>query len=167
MIVEGMMTADMRVEAVGAAQIRIERHFAAGVEAVVQAYLEPDKIKRWLGTAAMPMVVAEMDARPGGGFRFGWDMQDGQRMWLNGRFVEMEVAANGDHRIVHTELFDPDWTGGETVESADYLAQDGGTLMRSVITYGSTEMRDAALASGMAEGMRGSYALLDEVLTAG
>ena len=157
---------DVVIAAVGATQIRMERKFAAPVAEVVKAWLEPDLMKRWLGSPEMPMVLAEMDARPGGGFRLGWDMASGQRMWLTGTFVQMEVAENGDRFIVHTEVFDPDWTGGETQEEVEYLAQDGGTLVRSVLTYGTAQVRDAAL-SGMAEGMRGSYARLDAVLAEG
>ena len=157
---------DVLVAAVGATQISMERHFAADVESVVKAYLEPDLITRWLGSPEMPMVLAEMDARPGGGFRLGWDMATGQRMWLSGTFVQMDVAANGDRCIVHTEVFDPDWTGGEALERVDYLAQGGGTLVRSLITYGTEQVRDTAL-DGMADGMRASYARLDTVLAQG
>lgn len=158
---------DFKVTAVGDAQIMVERHFAASVEAVVKAFLEPDMVMRWLSSPSTPMIVAELDPRPGGRFRYGWDMPDQQRMWLTGMFTDMQVAPNGDRRIVHKELFDPDWTGGETTESVDYLAQDGGTLVRSVITYPTGAMRDKVLAGDMMDGMQGSYDLLEAVLATG
>lgn len=156
-----------KVTAAGDAQIMVERHFAASADAVVKAFLEPDMVMRWMSAPGMPMVVAELDPRPGGRFRYGWEMPDNQRMWLTGMFTDMGVATNGDRWIEHTELFDPDWTGGETTERVDYISQDGGTLVRSVITYPTPATRDMVLAGDMLDGMQGGYDRLDAVLAAG
>lgn len=44
---------------------------------------------------------------------------------------------------------------------------DGGTLLATVITYPSQELRDTVLGTGMVDGMESSYARMEsEVLTA-
>jgi uncharacterized protein YndB with AHSA1/START domain len=155
-----------KIEAQDASNIVIERMFKADVEAVVKTFLEPDLVMQWMSGPDMPMEAAEIDPRPAGGFRYVWGAPDGQKMTLTGSFVQMEVADNGDRLIEHTELFDPDWTGGQTLVRTDYLVQAGGTLVRTTVTYGSSDVRDAALASEMGAALRSSYDRLDKVLAA-
>jgi uncharacterized protein YndB with AHSA1/START domain len=81
-------------------------------------------------------------------------------MAMRGTVREIEPPA----RIVHTEIFDQDWTGGETLVTTE-LAEDGaGTLTTMTIVYSSLKARDGALASGMTEGMEQSYRRLDGLL---
>ncbi len=70
-------------------------------------------------------------------------------------------------RLVHTELFDVDWTGGETLVTT-VLAErgSGGTSVTTTILYSSREVRDAALRTGMEQGMAASYDRLEEMLAA-
>lgn len=69
-----------------------------------------------------------------------------------------------DKRLVHTEVFNDDWTGGETLVDMEF--RQIGTRSRLVQTMhlSSGQARDAALASGMEIGMEVSYASLDRVL---
>jgi uncharacterized protein YndB with AHSA1/START domain len=156
-----------KIDAKGATEIVVERHFKADVEAVVKAFLEPDLLMKWMSGPDMPLESVGLDARPGGEFRYVWGAADQDKMVMTGHFRDMEVAENGDRLIVHSENFDPDWTGGETLVRTDYVARNGGTLVRTTITYSTTDARDAALASEMGDAMQDSYVRLDAVLAAG
>lgn len=67
--------------------------------------------------------------------------------------------------MVHTELFDEDWTGGETVVTTRLSEREGKTTLTRTVLHASKAGRDAALASGMTKGVDESFVRLDEVLT--
>ena len=67
-------------------------------------------------------------------------------------------------RIVRTELFDEDWTGGEAVGTLVLTEQGGKTTVTTTVLYASREARDAALKSGMEKGMAAGYDRLDVLL---
>jgi uncharacterized protein YndB with AHSA1/START domain len=69
-------------------------------------------------------------------------------------------------RIVHTEIFDVDWTGGETTITTELSERAGRTTMTLTARYASRVARDGALQSGMESGMESSYAALDGLLRA-
>ncbi len=153
---------DFRLVATGDRQITVTRSFAAPKAAVLRAHTDPALLRRWMGSPDMPLDVCEMDARPGGGFRYVWVMQDGTRIALTGTILTLT-----DSSITHTEVFDPDWTGGPTTVVTTFTEQAGRTTVRVDITYAATPARDQVLASGMGEGMAGSYDLLEGLLAAG
>jgi uncharacterized protein YndB with AHSA1/START domain len=55
-------------------------------------------------------------------------------------------------------------SGGESVVTTMFAEEGGITTMTAVIDFGSKEVRDAALKTGMTDGMEQSYQLLDRVL---
>jgi uncharacterized protein YndB with AHSA1/START domain len=67
-------------------------------------------------------------------------------------------------RIVHTELFDEDWTGGETLVMNVLTEQGGKTTLTMTVLYQSREARDGALSTGMEQGVAASYDRLAELL---
>src|SRR6266403_457226 len=67
-------------------------------------------------------------------------------------------------RIVNTQLFDQDWTGGETLGTLLLTEQGGKTTLTNSVLYSSREARDAALRTRMAEGVEAGYARLEEIL---
>jgi uncharacterized protein YndB with AHSA1/START domain len=150
---------DFRLTASGDRQIAVSRSFAAPKAAVIRAHTDADLLRRWMGSAEMPLEVCEMEARPGGSFRYVWRMQDGTRINLSGRITSIDADS-----IRHTEIFDPDWTGGPTDVVTRFTEADGRTTVTVEITYSATPARDQVLASGMGEGMAGSYDLLDDIL---
>ncbi len=150
---------DFRLVAVGDRQITVTRSFAAPKPAVFRAHTDAALLKRWMGSPDMPLEVCEMDARPGGSFRYTWVMRDGTRITLSGRITTLTPD-----RITHTEVFDPDWTGGPTDVSTSFAEADGRTTVTVQITYSSTPSRDQVFASGMGEGMAGGYDLLEAAL---
>ena len=67
-------------------------------------------------------------------------------------------------RLVTTELFDEDWTGGETLSTVVLTERAGRTEFRNTVLYSSSEARDGALRTGMADGMETGFVRLDAIL---
>lgn len=143
-------------------EITMSRRFDAPPELVWDAYTRPELVKQWLyGLEKWKLQVFELELRPGGRVRYEWHGPDGEVMGLTGEVRE----ADRPRRLVHTELFDEDWTGGETVVTLTFEpAGRGGTLLHMNILYSSKEARDAALETPMAEGMEMGYARLERLL---
>jgi uncharacterized protein YndB with AHSA1/START domain len=82
-------------------------------------------------------------------------------MGVQGRFLTVEAP----HRLTHTEVFDEDWTGGETTVTQT-LTETAARTTRLTMTvrYSSDAARQAAAASGMVPGMEEAYAKLDTLL---
>ena len=85
---------------------------------------------------------------------------DGTDMGMGGVYREIVPP----ERIVHTELFDQDWTGGETLVTTILTEQGSQTTMTTTVLYASREARDAALKTAMEEGVAASYDRLAELL---
>jgi uncharacterized protein YndB with AHSA1/START domain len=133
------------------------RTFAAPRERVFRAFTEPEHVQRWLlGPEGWTMPVCEMDLRVGGGWRYVWRNGDGVEFAIEGVFREIERPA----RLVYTESM----MGSEALQTIVLTEEDGVTTMVSSLLYGSRAERDAAVATGMAEGSSQSYDRLAEVL---
>lgn len=135
--------------------IAFERRFAASPERMWEAYTNPDIVRRWLGYGEF--VTCEMDMRPGGSFRWVWQLPD-YVLGIHGEVLE----ADPPHRLVTTEhMTDTDYP--PTRNTVEFVSDGDGTLMRGTSEYASTEARDAAYASGMADGMDDSFTKLDDL----
>lgn len=149
-------------------EVQVTRSFKAPRALVFRAFTEPDLIRRWmLGPPGWSMPVCEMDLRVGGSYRWRWRSDaDGKEFGFEGAFRELQVPS----RIVHTERFDPGTvddnypTGTEALITTTFLENGGTTTVTTVMDYGSKEVRDAAVKTGMTEGMEQSYQLLDRIL---
>ncbi len=80
---------------------------------------------------------------------------------MGGKFKEVSPP----EKIVHTELFDEDWTGGETLVTTELTRQGDGTLLTCTVRYSSTAVRDSAVQTGMEDGVTNSYSVLDALLS--
>ncbi len=144
-------------------EVRVTRVFDAPRAAVFRAFTEPALIRRWLlGPPGWSMPVCEVDLRVGGHYRYVWQGPDGEEMGMGGVFREIDPS----ERLVTTERFDQDWTGGETTVTTVLTERDGRTTLTLTVVYASEEARNGALKTGMAEGMGASYDRLDGVLAA-
>ena len=142
-------------------EILMTRALDAPRELVWDAFTKPELVKRWLlGPPGWTMPVCEIDLRVGGPYRFVWRKEDGVEMGMGGVHREIKKP----ERLVRTELFDQDWTGGETVATVVFNERNGGTTVDITVLYSSQEARDGALASGMKEGMAAGYDRLEELL---
>jgi uncharacterized protein YndB with AHSA1/START domain len=149
-------------------EVQVTRSFNAPRALVFRAFTEPDLVKRWmLGPPGWSMPVCEMDVREGGSYRWRWRSDaDGSEFGFSGTFREVRPG----EKLVHTEGYDPGDMGGGYPGMAALVtvtfAEDAGiTTVTSRIDFGSKEGRDAAVATGMTDGMEMSYQLLDRLLT--
>ena len=143
--------------------IVVTREFHAPRPLVWDAFTRPDLLRRWMiGPDGWTMSVCEIDFVPGGRFRYVWSKPGAADMGMGGTFVTIEPP----ERIVHREVFDEDWTGGETTVTTTFDQRAGVTLMTLSVEYATTAARDGALAVGMTTGMEMSYARLDGILAA-
>ena len=146
--------------------VKVTRQFNAPRNLVYKAYTTPDLVKRWLlGPPGWSMPVCEMDLRVGGKYRWRWRSDEGGKEFgFHGEFREVQAPS----RIVHTEFFDPGDMGGDMGNGAlitlEFTESKGVTTMAILMDYYTKEARDAALSTGMTDGMEYSYQLLDKVL---
>ena len=154
-------TAALRVTTPTDREVVITREFGAPRGMVFDAHTNPDLVQRWLlGPPGWTMPVCGIDLRVGGKYRYVWQNADGRQMGVRGTFTEIARPS----RIVITQLFDEDWTGGETIVITEFVEQNGKTRLTTTIRYASREVRDAALKTGMAKGMEAGYERLDDLL---
>lgn len=141
-------------------EIRITRTFKATAELVFDCWTIPALIKRWLGFADWEFLTCEFDARVGGKWRFVVRSPDGFEMGSGGEVLELARPT----WIKTTELYDQDWTGGETIVTNRISETDG--LATSVVTilYPTKAARDGARATPMADGMETGFRRLDDLL---
>jgi len=106
------------------------------------------------------MPVCEIDLRVGGKYRYVWKNADGRTMGMGGTFTEVVRPS----RVVATQLFDEDWTGGETIVITDIVEKKGKSTITTTVRYSSRAARDAALKTGMTTGMEAGYERLEQLL---
>jgi uncharacterized protein YndB with AHSA1/START domain len=113
-----------------------------------------------LGPEGWTMPVCEIDLRVGGTWHFVWRKSDGTEMAMTGTYKEVVPP----ERLVSTESWGPNWP--ETINTMVFTEHDGKTTATTTILYPSKEAREAALKSGMKEGIAISYNRLDAALKA-
>ena len=153
---------DLKVTAGGDREIVMTRVFNAPRELVFDAWTNADLVRRWLlGPDGWSMPVCEIDARPGGRYRYVWKHNtDGSEMGMSGTYIEVKRP----ERIVSTEKFDEAWYPGEGRNTLVLVEKDGKTTMTATSYYDSREIRDAVLKSPMESGVRASYDRLAEIV---
>ena len=143
------------------AELKVTRLVAASPERAFDAWLDPKLARRFLfATPTGEMVRADIDARVGGKYRYEWKAPSGYVMGMGGVVTAIEPVSH----VASAELFDDDWTGGETVSALNFDEASGRTTLVNTITYASKDARDGALKTPMAEGMEFGYSKLDDVL---
>lgn len=142
-------------------EIRVTRTFAAPADLVFDCWTIPALIRRWLGPAEWVFVTCEFDARVGGKWRFVTKGPNGFEMGSSGEVLEVTRPT----WIKTNEIYDMDWTGGQTINTNAISEHDGVTTSVLTVLYSSKEARDGARATPMAEGMEMGFKRLDELLT--
>jgi uncharacterized protein YndB with AHSA1/START domain len=139
--------------------IVLTRDFDAPRELLFAVHTEARHFQQWmLGPEGWTMAVCEMDVRAGGAFRCVWRGLDGTEMAITGVYLEVDPPA----RVVHTETWGGDWP--ETTNTLEFVEADGRTTLISTMLFPTREARDAALGTGMCDGVDAGYACLDEYL---
>lgn len=147
-------------------EVRVTRDFKAPRTLVWQAHTEPELFQRWIGGyPGWSMPVCEMDVRPGGKYRWRWRQgEDGKEFGFYGEYREVDAPG----KMVQAEYYDPGSFGGAmptspTITRTTFTEKNGVTTLVALITYGSKEERDAAVSTGMTDGMETSYERLDKL----
>lgn len=142
-------------------EIVMTRVFNAPRTLVFDCWTRPELLRRWmLGPPGTVFEICDIDLRVGGGYRFVWRSPDGSQLGMRGVYREIAPPV----RLVDTQLFDEDWTGGEVEGSLVLTESPGATTATNTLRYASKEARDGALRSGMEHGMAAGYDRLDAVL---
>lgn len=139
-------------------EVMVKRTFDAPRSLVFDAFTKPDMVMNWLyGPDDWRIVHCEIDLRVGGAFRYIWRHDEKGEIGLSGVFKEVVPP----ERLVYTELFDQDWTGGETLVTTVFEERNGRTTVTTTVLYASQDARDGALKTGMLEGWSQGYDRLD------
>lgn len=159
-----MAGADLDIEApAGEPVMRFRRWFAAPPEAVFEAWTTPDQLRHWWGPARNTLDECEVDLRVGGRHRYVSSNDDGTEFRFHGEFLEVEAP----HRLVSTWAFEGE-PGVTTVDTLEFEASDGGTLVSGESRVESVAIRDRRLADErMLDGMRETWERLDAFLARG
>jgi len=153
------MTHQLEVTTRGDRELVITRAFDAPRSLVYDCFTKPELIRRWLwGPDGWSFKECTVDFRVGGKFRYVWQNQSGEIMGMGGTYTAIQPM----QRIENTELFDEDWTGGETLNTLIFEDHQGGTLTTTIVRYTSKDIRDQVLESGMTDGMETSYRRLEK-----
>ena len=140
-------------------EIVITRVFDAPRRLVWDAWTSAEHLPKWMtGPPGWTMTVCEIDLRPGGAWHVVWRGTDGKEMRMRGTYREVVPP----ERAVSTESWGPEWP--ETVNTLSLSEKDGRTTLTHTALYPTKEARDAALSSGMKEGMAQSFERLDAYL---
>jgi uncharacterized protein YndB with AHSA1/START domain len=150
---------DLTVTTPSDREVLITRVFDAPRRLVFDAYTNPKHVPRWmLGPEGWTMPVCEIDLRSGGSWHFVWRKADGKEMDMRGGYRDVVPP----ERVVSTESWGPEWP--ETINTVTFVEENGKTSVNISILYPSKDARDAALKTGMKEGMIASYNRMAELL---
>jgi uncharacterized protein YndB with AHSA1/START domain len=138
-------------------EVVMTREVEAPRELVFDAWTKPEHVQQWmLGPSGWTMPVCEIDLRPGGEWHFVWGRADGTEMEMRGEYREVTPPV----RLVSTESWGGDWP--ETINTVTLSEEDGKTTITQTVLYPSREARDAALETGMKDGVSLSFDRLAE-----
>jgi uncharacterized protein YndB with AHSA1/START domain len=132
------------------------RSFDAPRDLVWAAWTSPEHVPHWLlGPDGWSMPVCEIDLRPGGAWHYEWrNDADGTQFGMHGEFREVEAP----ERLVATEVWEDNPPAVNTLVLTE---QNGRTTVTQTSLFPSQEARDAAIATGMNDGVAKSYDRLD------
>lgn len=137
-------------EAVGDRDMVVTRTFEAPRETVWTAWTTCEHVPAWSGPDGWELGGCEVDLRPGGTFRFVYKGPGDFEVPSTGTYVEVVAP----ERLVTRQNYDG---VNETTHTLELTDEGGSTRMSYRVEYPSTEIRDAALAPNMQEGMDLGY----------
>jgi uncharacterized protein YndB with AHSA1/START domain len=129
--------------------LTFERTFDAPREKVWQAFTDPDLVPRWWGRHGTTTIVAEMDVRPGGKWRYINRAADREEVAFYGEYLEVDPP----RRFKWTFMFDVEGVGRMGGPETFTLEEvDGRTKVTSTSHMGSVEVLEGSLDTGMVAG---------------
>ena len=126
-----------------------ERTFDAPREAVWKAFTDPELVPRWWGRHGTTTIVAEMDVRPGGKWRYISRADDREEVVFYGEYLEVDPPKG----YKWTFMFDVEGVGPMGGPETFILDEvDGKTKVTSIGHMGTVEVLEGALSTGMVAG---------------
>ena len=142
-------------------EVRFTRTFDAPRELVWKAWTTPALLQRWLlGPDGWTMPICEFEPRPGAAWRHGWHSPsgEGEDFEMSGEVVEVVPP----EKLVTTERWGTEWP--EAINTLVLTEKDGRTTATLTTLYASKDVRDQAVATGMAKGVEASFDRLERVM---
>lgn len=142
--------------------VEVRRLLDASPEKVFAAFADRRLIAQWLRPSPdVKLTVLAFDFRPGGAYRFAYDVADAQRMVVGGTFFSIEAPA----RIVFTWLIEPpDEHAGIDSEVTVQLVARGSSTELTII---HAKFRHEDANQRHEQGWSGALDLLEASLRAG
>lgn len=146
----------------GKLEIVVTMTFNAPRALAFQAYIDPALIPQWWGPRYLTTEIDQLDARPGGRWRFVQRDPDNNEYAFHGVFHEVSAP----DRIVQTFEYEG-MPGHVSLDTAVFEDLGGGkTRVVSQSVFQSLEARDGMAASGMEIGINEGYDRMSELLAA-
>jgi uncharacterized protein YndB with AHSA1/START domain len=142
-------------------QLLITREFDAPRHLVYRAWTTPELVRRWWSGRRGHVTHVEIDLRVGGRWRYVMVANQGFEVAFHGVF--REIVPN--ERLVNTEVFEgmPDPDDAGALNTITFSDAGAGTRLTILVEYGSREIRDMVLATGMEGGMQEAFDQLEAV----
>jgi uncharacterized protein YndB with AHSA1/START domain len=142
-------------------QILITREFDAPKHLVYRAWTTPELVKRWWTANRGKAMIAEIDLRVGGKWRYVMEAEGGFEVGFHGEY--REIVPN--ERIVSTEVYEgiPDAEAQAALNTLTLTEVDGRTTLTILVEHKDQEGRDMHINSGMEAGMQEAMDLLEQV----
>ena len=141
-----------------------ERTFDAPLERVWKAFTDPEIVPRWWGPKDTTTIVAEMDVRPGGTWRYISSALHRDDVTFYGEYTEITPPTG----FKWTFMFDVEGVGPQGgPETFTFEEVDGKTKVTSIGHMGSPEIIEGALATGMVGGAIETWDRLEALLAEG
>ena len=141
-------------------EVVMTRVFGAPRHLVFEAWTKPEHLLQWFGPHSCPLVACEIDFCVGGGWRYVLRGPDGKDMVMRGVYQEIKRP----ELLISTESFDDYPAGGESINTMTFSEENGETTLTTRVLYGSQEIRDAVIRSGMEQGAGETYDRLEDHL---
>ncbi|MBV9878964.1 MAG: SRPBCC domain-containing protein [Gemmatirosa sp.] len=142
-------------------EVAVTRTFDAPRRLVWAANTVPAHLQRWLlGPDGWTMPVCEVDLRVGGAWRYEWAKPGETGFGFGGEYLEVVP----EERLVYTESPAAGMPPAVVTMRLDEV--DGRTVLTQTMRFADRASRDAAIRTGMNDGVAASYDRLDGVLAA-
>jgi len=141
-------------------EVRMTRLFDAPRDLVFEAMTKPEHVKEWWGRLGegYSVPVCEIDLRVGGKWKFVNRHPKGE-VTFYGEYREIAPP----NRLVFTEIF-ADFPDNVSVVTSVFTEEGKKTRMTVTVDYGTQEVRDIVLNTGMAQGAAVSYDRLNDLV---
>ena len=140
----------------GAQEFTVSRIIDAPRDRVFKAHIDPQLIPKWWGPSRYETIVDNMEPRSGGSWRYLNRAGDGTEFGFHGVFHEIVPP----ERITWTFEFEG-MPGHVSLETVTFEDLGGRTRITAHSIYQSAQDRDAAVGSGMTEGIAETWDRLE------